>query len=117
VIDDSEDITEVLRVYCDSRGIECTTINNGRKGLEAILDKKFDLILLDLAMPEFSGVDVVTSLKNDGVLGTNNIVIFTASSDAKIIEEMKNSGAKEILKKPISIDELTSFIDRYNPAT
>jgi len=115
VIDDNEEITEVLRVYCDSRGMECTTINDGRKGLEAILDAKFDLILLDLAMPEFSGVDVVASLKKDGVLDTNNVVIFTASSDAKIIEEMKNSGVKEILKKPVSIDELTSFIDRYNP--
>jgi hypothetical protein len=40
---------------------------------------------------------------------------FNASSDPKIIDDMKNSGVKEILKKPIAIDELTSFIDRYNP--
>jgi CheY-like chemotaxis protein len=115
VIDDNVEITEVLKVYCNSRGIECITINDGRKGLEAVIAAKFDLILLDLAMPEFSGIDVVASLKKDGILSTRNVVIFTASSDTKIIEEMKNSGVKEILKKPISIDDLTSFFDRYNP--
>jgi DNA-binding response OmpR family regulator len=115
VIDDNGEINEVLKVYCESRGIECTTINDGKKGLKTILEDTFDLILLDLAMPEFSGIDVVASLKKADVLSTKNVVIFTASSDPKIIEEMKNIGVKEILKKPISIDELTSFIDRYNP--
>ena len=115
VIDDNKEITEVLKVYCESRGIQCTTINDGKKGLETILEEKFDLILLDLAMPEFSGIDVVASLRTGGVLSTKNVVIFTATSEPKIIEEMKNSGVKEILKKPISIDELTSFVDRYNP--
>jgi DNA-binding response OmpR family regulator len=117
VIDDNADITDVLSVYCDSRGIECITVNEGKKGLEIIVNQNFDLILLDLAMPEFSGIDVVASLKKAGTLKTKNVVIFTASSDPKITEEMKNSGVKEILKKPISIDELTSFIDMYNPAT
>jgi len=117
VIDDNKDITEVLRVYCDSREIECITVNDGREGLETILDAQFDLILLDLAMPEFSGIDVVAALKEDGILDTKNVVIFTASSDPKIIDDMRKSGVKEILKKPLSIDELTSFIDRYNPAT
>jgi DNA-binding response OmpR family regulator len=59
VIDDNEEITEVLSVYCESRGIECITINDGKKGLKTILEEQFDLILLDLAMPEFSGIDVV----------------------------------------------------------
>jgi DNA-binding response OmpR family regulator len=63
VIDDNADITDVLSVYCDSRGTECITVNEGKKGLEIIVNQNFDLILLDLAMSEFSGIDVVASLK------------------------------------------------------
>jgi two-component system OmpR family response regulator len=88
-----------------------------KRGLRTVKEQKFDLILLDLAMPEFSGVDVVNSLEKEGILSTNNVVIFTASSDPIIIDGLKKSGVKEILKKPISIDDLTSFIDKYRPET
>jgi CheY-like chemotaxis protein len=88
-----------------------------KRGLRTVKEQKFDLILLDLAMPEFSGVDVVNSLEKEGILSTNNVVIFTASSDPIIIDDLKKSGVKEILKKPISIDDLTSFIDKYRPET
>jgi two-component system, OmpR family, response regulator len=88
-----------------------------KRGLRTVKEQKFDLILLDLAMPEFSGVDVVNSLEKEGILSTNNVVIFTASSDPIIIDDLKKSGVKEILKKPISIDDLTSFIDKYRSET
>ena len=115
VIDDSLDITGVMTTYCESVGIDCVIANNGTKGLQAIREGKFDLILLDMAMPEFSGVDVVESLNNEGLLEKNNIVIFTASSDSTLIERLKNSGIKETLKKPMSLDELTTFIEKYRP--
>jgi two-component system, OmpR family, response regulator len=115
VIDDSKDITEVMNTYCESVGIDCVIANNGAEGLRTIRERKFDLILLDMAMPEFSGVDVVESLNSEDLLKTNNIVIFTASSDSTLIEHLKNSGIKETLKKPLSFDELTSFIEKYRP--
>jgi CheY-like chemotaxis protein len=56
----------------------------------------FDLILLDLAMPVFSGLDVINSLKKENLLEQKKIVVFTASSDAKVLEEIRNSGVKEV---------------------
>jgi two-component system, OmpR family, response regulator len=56
-------------------------INDGQKGLDCIRNEKFDLVLLDLAMPEFSGIDVIKSLKEEGAIESKNIDIFTASSD------------------------------------
>jgi CheY-like chemotaxis protein len=48
VIDDNEDITEVVKVYCESKHLDCTAINNGKDRLELIRkNNKFDLILLD----------------------------------------------------------------------
>jgi DNA-binding response OmpR family regulator len=47
VVDDSKDITDVVTVYCESKGVECTVVNAGKDGLEVIRDNnEFDLILL-----------------------------------------------------------------------
>ena len=90
-------------------------INDSRQGLERIKREKFDLVMLDLTMPEFSGYDVIKSLKQDGVLESNNIVVFTALSDVKVLNEIRNSGVKEVFKKPFSLDDTTALIEKYRP--
>ena len=111
VVDDSKDITDVLMVYCESKGVECTVVNAGIDGLAIIRNNSnFDLILLDLAMPAFSGLDVIKSLKNENLLERRNIVVFTASSDP---EKTERSGVKAMFKKPFSVDDLTALIEKY----
>ena len=114
VIDDNEEIAEAIHFFCESmKDIECYMVNDGREGLERIKREKFDLVMLDLAMPEFSGYDVVRPLKQDGVLESNNIVVFTASSDVNTLNEIRKSGVKEVFKKPFSLDEITALIEKY----
>jgi two-component system, OmpR family, response regulator len=104
-----------MAVYCNTqKDIDCKVINRGREGLDRIRDEKFDLILLDLAMPEFSGKDVIQSLTKDQLVQMN-IVIFTASSDPGVLEHIKNTGVKEIFKKPFSLEQLTELIEKYRP--
>ena len=76
----------------------------------------FDLECLPVAMPEFSGKDVIQSFTMDQLV-QKNIVIFTASSDSVVLEQMKNSGIKEIFKKPFSLEQLTELIEKYRPTT
>jgi len=116
VVDDNEEITEAITDYLSTdQTIDCEVINDGPQGLERIRNDKFDLILLDIAMPDFSGWDILESLKNYGIVESKNIVIFTASSDHKLFDEMKNAGIKEIFKKPFSIEQLTELIEKYRP--
>src|SRR5690349_8403617 len=107
IIDDNEEITTATFFYLESINISCKVINQGKEGLEAIKSEHFDIVFLDLAMPEFSGYDILKILYNEGLLQSNNIVIFTASSVTdNDIEEMLSMGAKSVLKKPLSIKEL-----------
>jgi DNA-binding response OmpR family regulator len=110
-IDDNEEITEVLKDYLENNGVECKTYSNGRDGLLAIQNESYDLVLLDIAMPLFTGLDVIGSLKDQGLL-SKKIVIMTASSDKDILDQLQASGI-EILKKPCSIDELEEVIEKY----
>ncbi len=117
VIDDNKDITDAISFYLTSIGVECKITNNGREGMDIIKNNadNTDIILLDLAMPEFSGLDVFSTLRNEGFLKERNIIVFTASNlTDKEIQKMLTEGAKAILKKPLSLDELDLMIKQFN---
>ena len=118
VVEDNDEISEAMSFYCSAKkDIECNVINNGQEGLERIRNDKFDLVLLDLAMPDFSGWDVIKSLKQDESIKSKNIVIFTASSDQVVLNDIRDSGVKDVFKKPFSLDQLTALIEKYRPGT
>ncbi len=112
-IDDNEDLLELCETYLNSVGHEYTGINNGKEGLQAIKDKKFDVVLLDLSMPEFSGTDVIDALVKEDITKKQKVVIFTATSPTKEeIEDFLEKGAHSILKKPVDPDDLAEFIHK-----
>jgi len=115
LVDDSHEIAQAVSFYCGAKNIDCRAVDNGREGLERIRKDKFDLILLDIAMPDFTGIDIIKSIKQDGSIESKNLVVFTASSDQRMLDEIKKSGVKEIFKKPCSLNELTGLIEKFRP--
>jgi CheY-like chemotaxis protein len=105
LVDDNREITDAVIFYLESLNIPCTVTNDGREGLRKIKESTdFDLILLGIAMPEFTGFDVILELKKDDLLSERNIVFFTASNVNE--EELLSQGAKGVIRKPISVDDL-----------
>ncbi|MGB8935382.1 MAG: response regulator [Candidatus Nitrosopolaris sp.] len=114
LIDDNEDIAEMVRLCLESENIVCEATQDGKAGLQSIKEDKFDAILLDLAIPEFSGFDIFRALKVEDLLKSNNVLIFTASSVTdQEIKELLSSGAKGVLRKPLSIDDLIEAVERF----
>jgi len=112
-IDDNEDLLSLCEITLSSEGHEYTGINNGRDGLQAIRDKKFDLLLLDLSMPEFSGMDVIDALVKEGIMKKQKVAILTATSPTKEeIELFLEKGAHSVLKKPMDPDNLSKFVHK-----
>ncbi len=105
-IDDNEDLLSLCEIALSSEGHEYTGINSGSEGLQAIKDKKFDIVLLDLSMPDFSGVDVIDARVEEGIMNKQKVVIFTASSATeKEYGPLLEKGAHSIIKKPLDVDE------------
>ena len=114
LVDDNKEITKIMVKYFIKKGHLCTVANDGHNALEILQGQKFDVMLLDLAMPEFSGRDVVMHLKNNGKISDYNIVCLTASSPSSEYEdELKLMGVKAILKKPIDPDVLLDFLNQF----
>jgi len=114
-IDDNQDLLYLCEVVLTSDGHEYTGVNNGKEGLENMRKEKFDLVLLDLSMPEFSGVDVIDALVKDGLMKKQKVVIFTASSATeKEYGPLLEKGAHSVIKKPLDIDLLVEHVKKID---
>jgi len=112
-IEDNKDLLDLCNVALSSDGHEYTGINNGKEGIQAIKDKKFDLVLLDLAMPDFSGVDVIDTLVKEGIMDKQKIIVFSASTATqKEFGPLLEKGVHSIIKKPVDIDVLIETIKK-----
>src|SRR5579863_3555593 len=111
LIDDNESITEMMSKYLTGKGYDCTVSNDGQNGLTLIEQRKFDVVLLDLAMPDFTGIEVVEHLYANGKINEQKIILFTASSVTdEEIERLIKKGAHSCLKKPVKLDVLLKTI-------
>lgn len=115
LIDDNKDITTMLSKYFINKGHSCSVSNDSHNGLSMIEANQYDIVLLDLTMPDFSGVDIVDALYKSGKMGKLNIVALTASSVSSDNDEyLKKRGVKAILKKPMDPDELLDYIGQFS---
>lgn len=111
LVDDNESITEMMSKYLTLKGHECVVANDGRNGLALILGQKFDVVLLDLAMPEYTGIDVIENLYKSGKIKEVKIILFTASSIRdEDIEILLKKGAHSCIKKPVKLNVLLNAI-------
>lgn len=115
MIDDNQSITNMLSKFLKMKGHDCTVSNNSRNGLNLILQQKFDVVLLDLSMPEFSGADVIDALAQNGKLKEQKVILFTASSASPSdIDELIKKGAHSCIKKPVGLNELLATLEGAN---
>jgi len=112
-IDDNEELLDLCDLVLTSEGHEYTGIIDGKDGLKAVRDEKFDVVLLDLSMPDFTGEDIMDALEKDGIMNKQKIVIFTATEpDKKQIALYLEKGAHSVLQKPVGPDDLLEFVHK-----
>jgi len=93
-------------------GHEVVVANDGRTGLSLLENDKFDATILDISMPEFSGIDVVDALNKSGRIKEQKVVILTASSSSnEELDKLKEKGVREVLKKPLQLDTLIATLE------
>ena len=112
VVDDNKSITSSLEKYLKIKGYEVRICNDGYDGLDLIQNGEWDSVLLDLSMPEYSGLDIIEKLERNNELKDKNIILFTASSIPDYVLEklLKKDGVITCLKKPISLAKIAETI-------
>jgi len=109
IIDDNEQITKMLTTFLELKDHKCTIANDGKEGLNLIKENRHDVILLDLAMPEFDGYSVIKDLEENNALKDHKIIVFTASTiTQEELDQLVTRGVTSYILKPIDIDILLS---------
>ena len=74
LVDDNKDITTMLSKFLNSKGFETVFTNDPMEGLRLIQQEQYDVILLDISMPGFSGLNIIKILATDDILKDQNII-------------------------------------------
>jgi two-component system, OmpR family, alkaline phosphatase synthesis response regulator PhoP len=108
LIEDDERILELVDIHLKDLFCESTKANLGQDGLHQALTKKFDLIIIDIMLPDMNGVEICRRIRSEK--DTTPILMLTARSEEidKIIG--LETGADDYLTKPFSIRELMARI-------
>lgn len=110
VVDDEEPIRSALARFLRARGFDVTTADSGSAALEALGQESFVGLLLDVRMPEMSGLELVPqALKADPDLA---IVMLTGVNDAPTATEALALGAMDYLMKPVELGNLATALER-----
>lgn len=107
IVDDSEDNLLLLELLLQNEGYKVSSANCGIKGLRAVSQQRPDLIILDLMMPDISGLEIIKQLKNKCYSRNIPILLLTANS------EFKHSKAQKIdalCYKPFVLDSILEKI-------
>ena len=98
-----------------SGGHEFTGVGRGEEGVEEVRNGNYDLVLLDLSMPEMSGLDVIDVLEKEGILNKQKIVVFTASPPTdEDVKSLLARGLHSVIRKPLDIDMLMDYIKKIS---
>ncbi len=102
-----EDVPEINQVFADilsTTNCDFDSVSDGRAGLELAVYKDYDLILLDMCMPQYSGADFLSDLKPRRPLQLSKVVIVSGLDMNPLQErELSKLGIRSVLKKPISL--------------
>lgn len=106
VIEDDPEIQYLLSVVLDGEDREIVAVADGAAARNAIAGGTFDLVLLDLILPDLDGRTLLTRLREDPATATVPVVVISARSDADIREDCYGLGADAYIEKPFDPDTL-----------
>ena len=107
IVEDERRIARFLQMELEHEGFSTAIETNGRRAYERILEEKFDLILLDIMLPDMDGLEVCRSVRK---LSDVPIIMLTAKDDVEDKVEGLDIGANDYLTKPFAIEELLARI-------
>jgi two-component system, OmpR family, response regulator RegX3 len=110
IVDDDEDILLIVQTILTSAGYTSFTARNGREGVDMALQLQPDLILLDVMMPELSGWEVCTTLKNAPETRQIPVAMLTVKSEIRDLITGMQVGADDYVTKPFRLRELVARV-------
>jgi len=112
IVDDEEGYRKVLSNSLTDMGYETTVVSNALDALKEIQKRKFKVIFLDIKMPGMDGIELLEQIQHAHI--TTQIVIITAYTFEDVAKEAIKRGARKIIQKPFSMDDIKLCLCEMN---
>jgi DNA-binding response OmpR family regulator len=111
VVDDDENIRSLERTILEQQGFDVTTAAGGDEALKLLANGSFDLLLLDVMMPDRDGFEVCRQVKQDARTREIPVVFLTAKGGGEALAEGFESGAVMYINKPFTARKLLAVVN------
>lgn len=113
IVDDEEDIRISVKQAVESEGYQAKTARDAIQGLQILRKESFDLVLLDIFMPEMSGRDMLEEIRKDEKLKDQKVAFLTVANLSEtgrgIINKLK---PVDYFQKPVDLDDLSKRLKK-----
>lgn len=113
IVEDNELNMKLFRDLLEAHGYSTVGTRNGIEALDLARKHRPDLILMDIQLPEVSGLDVTRWIKDDPELQTTPVVAVTAFAMKGDEERIRQGGCEAYLSKPISVAKFIETVRRF----
>ena len=108
IVDDEDELVSALVERLNLRGFQAEGVTTGAEALTRLAETPFDVVLLDVKMPELGGLEVIKKIKEERP--NLEVILLTGHSSAQDAEKGKMLGAFDYLMKPVKIDDLIRIL-------
>ena len=112
IIEDEEDAAELFAEMMRVSGYRVVKTSKSAPAIEMMTTEKPDVILLDIMMPEISGLDILRQMRSDPLLENIPVVVVTAKGMPADIKNGMEAGASTYLTKPVGFLDLKEAVER-----
>lgn len=119
LVDDNAINRKLGKRFLEQMSIDVTLATNGREAVEMATTESFDLVLMDLQMPELDGLEATVEIRQSDNQSRNvPIIALTANAFADVRVQCKDAGMNDFLTKPLRANELSDTLERWmNPSS
>ncbi len=115
IVDDEPRVRDIFKEFCEiSDSVKVDMAENGAIALEKIKNSEYDLVTMDLIMPEMSGIDAVAKIKEANP--HLPVIVITGNATDRLVRQAGIEGASSLLYKPVIMenffDEVISSFER-----
>jgi DNA-binding NtrC family response regulator len=111
VVDDEQVVRDFLGRFLTLKSAIVRIAEDGFRAIEVFRQEKFDLVFLDVKMPQMDGLETFRELKK--IDPQAKCIMMTGYAVDDLLEQAEQEGAAQSIKKPFDINQITSLLERY----
>ncbi len=117
VVDDSIDICMMVKLALSKKQYRVELAHSGEEAIQKIVELRPSLVLLDVVMPNLSGLEVLSKIRASDDFKNLPIILMSARTQDSDIRRARALGASEYVTKPFNLNQLLKLIDGYLSGT